>query len=308
MKHRTVGDLVPRDVVRARRDMPFMKIVKLLAENDVTAVPVMDALGRPMGVVSQADLLRKSADQADPSGRAPTPHLEAWERAKTEGATAEELMSAPAVCGRPKWNVVEAARLMEVHNVKRLPVVDETDKLQGIISRGGLLRIFLRRDDAIRDEITQDVLQPTMRLAPTEVTTEIREGQVTLRGSVKSKSLIPVIERLCRSVDSVVSVAEHITYRNDNAGGTAPPREASKAGIEQAGAARPGGSPPVHGSPARVCRYAIAPDEREPAVVAASDRHRSDGAVAEQCGTAWGVGDDRYGRTKPDRGRPRPRS
>ncbi|MFF3906480.1 CBS domain-containing protein [Streptomyces sp. NPDC001848] len=224
MHHRTVGELMTWEVVRARRDMPFKEIVKLLAENDVTAVPVVDELDRPMGVVSEADLLRKAADQADPSGRTPIPHLEAWERAKAEGARAEELMSAPAVCARPEWNVVEAARLMAVHNVKRLPVVDETDKLQGIISRGDLLRIFLRRDDAIRDEITHDVLQQTMHLAPTEVTVEVREGQVTLRGPVESKSLIPVIERLCRNVDGVVSVAEHITYRNDDPEGhrTAP--------------------------------------------------------------------------------------
>jgi CBS domain-containing protein len=218
MHHRTVEELMTREVVRARRDMPFKDIVKLLAENDVTAVPVVDEMDRPMGVVSEADLLRKCADQTDPSGRTPIPHLEAWERAKAEGARAEELMSAPAVCARPEWNVVEAARLMEVHNVKRLPVVDETDRLQGIVSRSDLLRIFLRRDDAIRDEITDDVLRRTMGLAPSEVTVDVRQGQVTLSGSVELKSLIPIIERLCRSVDGVVSVSARITHRNDDAG------------------------------------------------------------------------------------------
>ena len=213
-----------RAVVRTRRDTPFKEIVKLLAENDVTAVPVVDELDRPMGVVSEADLLRKSADQVDPSGRTPIPHLEAWERAKAEGARAEELMSAPAVCARPGWSVVEAARLMEVHNVKRLPVVDESDRLQGIVSRSDLLRVFLRRDDAIRDEITRDVLEGTLGLAPSEVTVEVREGQVTISGSVEYRSLIPITERLCRGVDGVVSVSEHIAYRADDsrpyAGGT----------------------------------------------------------------------------------------
>ncbi|MFP1625556.1 CBS domain-containing protein [Streptomyces sp. 5K101] len=224
MHHRTVAELMTRHVVRARRDLPFKEIVKLLAEKDVTAVPVVDELDRPMGVVSEADLLRKSADQADPSGRTPIPHLEAWERAKAAGARAEELMSAPAVCARPEWTVVEAARLMEVHGVKRLPVVDETDRLQGIVSRSDLLRVFLRRDDAIREEITEDVLQKTLGLAPSEVTAEVREGQVTLGGSVELKSLIPIIERLCRSVDGVVSVSEHITYRavNDSNSATGP--------------------------------------------------------------------------------------
>ncbi|MFB7223572.1 CBS domain-containing protein [Streptomyces sp. NPDC056227] len=216
MHHRSVAELMTRDVVRARRDLPFKEIVKLLAENDVTAVPVVDEMDRPMGVVSEADLLRKSADQVDPSGRTPIPHLEAWERAKAEGARADELMSAPAVCARPEWTVVEAARLMEVQNVKRLPVVDETDKLLGIVSRSDLLRVFLRRDDAIYEEINRDVLQRTMGLAPSEVTVEVRQGQVVLGGSIEFKSLIPIIERLCRSVDGVVSVSKHIAYQTDD--------------------------------------------------------------------------------------------
>ncbi|MGR3938877.1 CBS domain-containing protein [Streptomyces sp. BRA346] len=204
MHHRTVGELMTRGVVRAPRDMPFKELVSLLAENDVTAVPVVDASDRPMGVVSEADLLRKVSGQADPSGRVLLPHPEAWERAKAEGARAEELMSAPAVCVRPDWTVAEAARLMAVHDIKRLPVVDETDTLLGIVSRGDLLRVFL------------DVLRRTLRLAPSAVTVEVGEGEVTLSGSVETRSLIPIIVRLCRSVDGVVSVSERIAFRTDD--------------------------------------------------------------------------------------------
>ncbi|MET8942772.1 CBS domain-containing protein [Streptomyces sp. NPDC004542] len=217
MHHRTVEELMTRNVVRARRETPFKELVRLLADNDVTALPVVDDLGRPVGVVSEADLLRKSAGRTDPSGRVPAPDLEAWERAKAEGSRAEELMSAPAVCARPDWNVVEAARLMEARHVKRLPVVDEADRLLGIVSRADLLRIFLRRDDAIRDEITQDVLRRTLGLAPSEVTVEVREGRVELGGSVESGNLVPVIDQLCRRVDGVVSVTGHIAHRTGDA-------------------------------------------------------------------------------------------
>ncbi|WP_317440865.1 CBS domain-containing protein [Streptomyces collinus] len=212
MHHRTVEELMSRDVVRARPDTPFKELVRLLQENAVTAVPVVDELGRPMGVVSEADLLRKSADQADPSGRTPIPHLEAWERAKAEGRRAEELMSAPAVCARPEWTVVEAARLMETHNVKRLPVVDEADRLLGIVSRGDLLRVFLRRDEAIQEEIAADVLRRTLGLDPRDVTVQVHDGRVAVSGTVEHRSLIPVIEQLCRGVDGVVSVTTQIAY------------------------------------------------------------------------------------------------
>lgn len=205
-----------RRVVSIRPDTPFKEVVRILAEYDVTAVPVVDGAGRPLGVVSEGDLLHKASDQSDPSGRVATPAPEAWDRVKAEGTRAEELMSAPAVCARPEWNVVEAARLMAVQDVKRLLVVDETDRLLGVVSRSDLLRVFLRRDTAIREEITRDVLQRTLRLAPSAVTVLVSEGQVTLEGSVDARSLVPVVVRLCRSVDGVVSVAEHLSWTTDD--------------------------------------------------------------------------------------------
>ncbi|MFF9392537.1 CBS domain-containing protein [Streptomyces griseoluteus] len=216
MQHRTIDDLMTRNVVRTRRDTPFKELVRLLADNDITAIPVVDELEHPVGVVSEADLLRKSSDQADPSGLVPVPHLEAWERAKAEGARADELMSAPAVCARPDWSVVEAARLMETQDVKRLPVVDEADRLVGIVSRGDLLRIFLRRDEAIREEITRDVLRDTLGLAPTDVTVDVQDGAVVLGGTVEHRGLVPVVEQLCRGVDGVVSVTGDIAFRQDD--------------------------------------------------------------------------------------------
>jgi CBS-domain-containing membrane protein len=103
--------------------------------------------------------------------------VDAWERAKAEGPRVEELMSAPAVCARSERTVVKAARLVAVQNVKRPPVVDETDRLRDIVSRRDLLRIFLQRDDAVRDEITGDVPRRTRGPVSTEVTVEAREGR-----------------------------------------------------------------------------------------------------------------------------------
>lgn len=109
---------------------------------------------------------------------------------------------------------------METQSVKRLPVVDEADRLRGIVSRRDLLRVFLRRDDAIRDEIAGDVLRRTLGLAASDVTVEVREGKVTLGGSVPVELLIPVIERLCQGVDGVVAVSQHVAYRADDTEGS----------------------------------------------------------------------------------------
>ncbi|MGD3110686.1 CBS domain-containing protein [Streptomyces sp. YGL11-2] len=119
-------------------------------------------------------------------------------------------MSAPAVCAHPDWTVVEAARLMEVQQVKRLPVVDEADVLLGIVSRSDLLRVFLRKDDAIREEITREVIGRTARLGASGVTAEVNRGQVALHGTVTDLLLAPVLVRMCASLDGVVLVSEDL--------------------------------------------------------------------------------------------------
>ncbi len=180
----------------------------------MTAVPVVDDLGRPVGVVS----LRTVAGRPDPAGLLPQSRPEGPEEVP-DGATAEELMTAPPVCARPEWSVVEAARTMDAHEVERLPVVDETGVLVGIVSRDDLLRIFLRRDEAIREEITGEVLVRTPGLSSADLTVTVTDGRVALRGIVEAEGLIPVIERLCHRVDGVVSATADITYRADDTSG-----------------------------------------------------------------------------------------
>lgn len=210
MLHRLVADLMTSAVVSVRRDTGFKDIAEHLAEHDITAVPVVDDQGRPVGVVSEADLLRKQESQADPGGHLTAAHLLPPERAKARALTAEELMTSPAVTARPQWSVVEAARAMARHHVKRLPVADDAGRLVGIVSRSDLLRVFLRRDLTICEEITTDILTRTLGLEPGTVTVQVTGGRVTLSGTVPQESLIPIAVRLSESVDGVVDVTHRL--------------------------------------------------------------------------------------------------
>ncbi|WP_405736494.1 CBS domain-containing protein [Streptomyces sp. NBC_01537] len=224
MQHRTVQDLMTHDVVRARPDTSFKAVVALLTNNDVTAVPVVDGLNRPIGVVSEADLLRHEAALPDPGGHAPALPTAPQDRGRTEADTARGLMSAPVVTARPQWSIVEAARAMEQHKVKRLPVVDETGQLTGIISRSDLLRVFLRHDQAIRDEIDHDVLRRTLQTAQDAVQVTVADGVVTLRGKVATSSMVPLAVQLCRAVDGVVTVHHELGFDvDDSEAGAEPP-------------------------------------------------------------------------------------
>jgi CBS domain-containing protein len=211
-----------RGVVDVGPDTSFKEIVKTLADHDITAVPVVDDDGHPLGVVSEADLMRFEACQPDPSGRVPEVlQRYALPRDDTAPMTgrsprAGNLMSAPALVAHPEWSVVEAARLMDERHIKRLPVVDRADHLVGMLSRSDLLRTFLRQDSAIHEEITTDILTGTFHLAPSDVTVDVVDGAVTLRGTVQRQSTVPVLVRLCRGVDGVVGVSSELTALTDD--------------------------------------------------------------------------------------------
>ncbi|MGW7459452.1 CBS domain-containing protein [Streptomyces sp. NPDC054797] len=202
MRHRSVADLMTRTAISTQRGTTFKEIARLLDEFGITALPVVDETNRPVSVVSEADLLRR--------------------RTSGSGAnTAAELMTSPAITARPEWSVVRAARVMEKHRVKRLPVVDSAGQLIGVVSRSDLLQLFLRRDRAIQEEILEDVLTHTLRLSPSALTVEVEDGLVTLSGSVQRRSLVPIVLRLCQSVDGVVDVINRLHFeRNDVAADT----------------------------------------------------------------------------------------
>jgi CBS domain-containing protein len=104
---------------------------------------------------------------------------------------------------------------MERRRVKRLPVVNEAEQLVGFIARTDLLRVFLRDDQAVREEIVADVLNRTLGLGPSQVTVTVNDGLVTLQGIVDHRTLLPVVDRLVRGVDGVVAVRNLLAYRAD---------------------------------------------------------------------------------------------
>ncbi|MFF9011684.1 CBS domain-containing protein [Streptomyces sp. NPDC014870] len=216
MQHRTVFEVMTHDVVTAAPETSFKQIARLFADNDISAVPVVDPDRRLLGVVSEADLLRTTAELPDLEGRAAGVRLLPQERGLPDAETAAQLMTSPAVAAQPAWNLVETARTMHLKKVKRLPVIDETGRLVGIISRSDLLRPFLRGDTAILDEIEHDVLVGTLRLAPDTIRVTVDDGVVRLTGRVDERADIPIIVRLCRSVDCVVALHESIEYTYDN--------------------------------------------------------------------------------------------
>ncbi|MFF5497403.1 CBS domain-containing protein [Streptomyces aquilus] len=202
----TVSDVMTHTVVAVGRDAPFKEIVGLIDQWKVSALPVLEGEGRVVGVVSEADLLAKEGvkgggEQAfDLAGRA-----------KAEGLTAGELMSAPAITVHADASVAEAARIMARRHVKRLPVVDAIGMLQGVVSRSDLLKVFLRPDEEIADEIVHSVLTKLPVTTPLSVT--VSDGVATLEGSAAERAYLPILARAVQAVEGVVDVRMELTHR-----------------------------------------------------------------------------------------------
>lgn len=212
----TVADLMTTEVVSVDEKASFKQMVELIEQHHISALPVVDDERRVIGVVSEADLLLKE-DRTDLEEH----HMfesrrRREERGKAGGTSAKELMSSPAVTIRPEANVRDAAKLMHDRLVKRLPVVDGNGRLVGVISRTDVLRVFLRSDDEIRDEILEDVIHHTMLLDAPSLVISVADGVVTATGEVDRKSDAQILTRLSAAVAGVVAVESHIRYRYDD--------------------------------------------------------------------------------------------
>lgn len=128
---------------------------------------------------------------------------------------AAEVMSTPAVTVHADETAPDAARLMMRSGVERLPVVDDEDRLVGIVTRRDLLRLFLRPDAEIRRRIIEDVVVGTMGLGADAVAVHVIDGVVTLEGQMESRSQIAILTRLAEQLDGVVAVVGHVTAHTD---------------------------------------------------------------------------------------------
>jgi CBS domain-containing protein len=218
MRRATVSDVMTREVVTLRPDTPFIDIVRTLSERGISGAPVVGPDGRVLGVVSEADVLRKEEFKSPLEDSPPRfesrRHHEA--RQRSEGGTAAEIMNSPATCLPLESTAMEAARLMALRGIKRLPVLAPDGALAGIVTRGDLMRVFLRSDEDIRDEIVGDVVRRYLWQDVQFVEVDVKDGVVTLRGRLGLRSLIPIAVRLTSAVEGVVRVIDELAYDQDD--------------------------------------------------------------------------------------------
>jgi len=148
-------EVMTSDVASVRSGTPIREIAKLLFERHISAVPVVDDSGAPIGMVSEGDLLgRGDADretrgdwwlallsESEKLGPDIVPAVRKAERA------ASDVMSRPVISVNENTETSEIARILATHRIKRVPVVSH-GRVIGIVSRADLLRELAQQPPA----------------------------------------------------------------------------------------------------------------------------------------------------------------
>lgn len=224
-----IRDVMSRPALTVRPETSLKDVARLLVERRISGLPVSDALGVVLGVVSEADLLLKEQGVANVHHR-PLARLLGESSAtraqltKLAAITAGEAMTAPAITIGGDRPIAEAATLMTGRGINRLPVVDD-GVLVGVVSRADLIRAYVRSDEDLAGIIRDEVLYRTLSLNPALYDVTVRDGIVCIGGSVRRRSTAGMIERVSALIPGVVGVVSELQWETDDRDVVAPERD-----------------------------------------------------------------------------------
>jgi len=149
----TARELMTTEVVTVTPDTSVKDAAKLMSEKEVGALPVVDADGKLVGIVTEGDLIMQDVKVHFPSYISLLDgfiYLESFSRFEQElkkavAATVGDVMTSPAVTAAPDTDVEALATLMVEKHVSRVPIV-EGNRLVGIASKGDIVRSIGRGD------------------------------------------------------------------------------------------------------------------------------------------------------------------
>ena len=138
----TVEDIMTRQVITVRPETTIQEAARLMFTNRVSGLPVVDAGGRVVGIISDGDLIRRQRrPKVTPWWRLFFQNGEqlAREYRKIVGITVGDVMTRPALVISPVFGIETAAAILDNRQIRRLPVVRD-GRLVGIVSRGDLVK------------------------------------------------------------------------------------------------------------------------------------------------------------------------
>ncbi|RMD56638.1 MAG: CBS domain-containing protein [Nitrospirae bacterium] len=145
-----VGDILRRDINTVQPDTSVLDVVKVIYENDIQRVAVIDREGRLLGIITDRDIFNLFSDKpgdiveillsiANIKGIKARHYIKKLKKLK-----AEDVMIKDVVTAKEETPIEIAIYIMEEKNLKRLPVVDTEGKFKGMLSREDILRMVIK--------------------------------------------------------------------------------------------------------------------------------------------------------------------
>lgn len=135
--------VMTRNVISVSENDPLIEVVKVMAENEISGLPVLRNDRTVSGVISEKDFLKRMNDDKKPSFmRVVLQCIETTGCIATNfnDLVASDIMSSPSIITSPQTPVLEVANIMDQKNVNRVPVIDDQLKLVGIIARSDIVQ------------------------------------------------------------------------------------------------------------------------------------------------------------------------
>lgn len=219
-------DVMTPNVITVTPDTEVREIARLLLEHRISAVPVVDADHKVLGIVSEGDLMRRVENETDKRQSWWLRSIFAGESrasnyVKTHGRKAHEIMTTELVVVGEDEPLYKIATLLEKHHIKRVPVVRD-GRLVGIVSRANLLRGFVATtpdagaqmtvdDREIRDAILKEINDNT-GLTFDRVNVIVQDGVVQLWGLVESQDEKSAAEVAAENTPGVKRVENNLGF------------------------------------------------------------------------------------------------
>lgn len=218
------SDVMTTGVVTASPESNIRDVAGLLLEHRVSAVPIVDADGKIVGIVSEGDLIHRHESDTDHTGhwwQAITETSEEAARAytRTHGRLARDVMTAGVVTVPPDAPLSEVVALLDKHRIKRLPVV-AAGRLVGLVSRSNLLHALLKAtagpaadrktqdDQTIRAAVVEEIRAND--LGGAEVNVVVVDGVVSLWGAVDTDAQRRAMTVAAQNAAGVQRVEDHL--------------------------------------------------------------------------------------------------
>lgn len=151
-EEKAVKDIMVKEVIAIQKDASVEELSRLLIENNISGVPVVDSNGKLAGIATEGDLIIKDSDLHFPRYFKLLDsiiYLESLNKFKKNlkkylGTKVEDVMTAKVRTVKIDTPVSEAANLMIRYNINRLPVMDEQDDMVGIVTRADIVKSMIK--------------------------------------------------------------------------------------------------------------------------------------------------------------------